>query len=551
MNTASTRVRLLIAALFATLLVTLPAAAQEAPPPIPSFEALEAAGATVGEIRIVTQDIFDTADPQENRLLFRWANALHVQTRPGVIRSALLFSSGQKLSLRAIEETERLLRGYRFLYDVQFRPVAYRNGVVDIEVLTRDTWTFEPSVSVGRTGGTNSSSVGFREDNVLGTGISIGVDRSKSVDRSGTQFQIANERTFGTWTSASYSLASNSDGRREAVAVVRPFYALDARWAGGASASKDSRTDAVYNAGNVVSQYRRRETRAEAFGGWSAGLVDGWVRRWSLGLSVQDDGFAAEPGLTPPPELPADRRLVGPFVRYQLVEDRYDRELNRNLIGRPEFFALGLNTTLQVGYASTGLGSSVNTWLYAGTVSRGFEPASKHLLVAGATLSGQVADGRLMRQRLGLQAQYYLPQGRRWLFYAGASADLLTRPDPTQMLQLGGDNGLRGYPLRYQGGTRRALLTVEQRFYTDLYLWRLFRVGGAAFIDVGRAWGGTGGGYTNTTNPGWLADAGVGLRIVNSRTAFASVLHIDIAAPVNTAPGVKGLQLLVKTKASF
>jgi hypothetical protein len=49
MNTASTRVRLLIAALFATLLVTLPAAAQEAPPPIPSFEALEAAGATVGE----------------------------------------------------------------------------------------------------------------------------------------------------------------------------------------------------------------------------------------------------------------------------------------------------------------------------------------------------------------------------------------------------------------------------------------------------------------------------------------------------------------------
>jgi hypothetical protein len=108
-----------------------------------------------------------------------------------------------------------------------------------------------------------------------------------------------------------------------------------------------------------------------------------------------------------------------------------------------------------------------------------------------------------MRQRLGLKAQYYLPQGRRWLFYAGASADLLTRPDPTQMLQLGGDNGLRGYPLRYQGGTRRALLTVEQRFYTDLYLWRLFRVGGATFIDVGRAWGGTGGGYTNTTNPGW------------------------------------------------
>lgn len=119
------------------LLAALLARAQEASAPIPSFAELESAEATIGEIRVVTQNIFDTTDPQEDRLLFRWANALHVQTRPGVIRSALLLKSGQKLSLRAIEETERLLRRYRFLYDVQFRPVPYRNGVVDIEVLTR------------------------------------------------------------------------------------------------------------------------------------------------------------------------------------------------------------------------------------------------------------------------------------------------------------------------------------------------------------------------------------------------------------------------------
>lgn len=98
------------------LLAALPARAQEASAPIPSFAELESVAATIGEIRVVTQNIFDTTDPQEDRLLFK---------------------SGQKLSLRAIEETERLLRGYRFLYDVQFRPVAYRNGVVDIEVLTR------------------------------------------------------------------------------------------------------------------------------------------------------------------------------------------------------------------------------------------------------------------------------------------------------------------------------------------------------------------------------------------------------------------------------
>ena len=32
---------------------------------------------------------------------------------------------------------------------------------------------------------------------------------------------------------------------------------------------------------------------------------------------------------------------------------------------------------------------------------------------------------------------------------------------------LGGDTGLRGYPLRYQNGNQRALFTVEERLYTN------------------------------------------------------------------------------------
>jgi hypothetical protein len=49
--------------------------------------------------------------------------------------------------------------------------------------------------------------------------------------------------------------------------------------------------------------------------------------------------------------------------------------------------------------------------------------------------------------------------------------------------------GLRGYPLRYESGTSRGLLTVEQRFYTDWYPFRLVRFGAAIFGDVGRTWG--------------------------------------------------------------
>jgi hypothetical protein len=517
-------------------------------PALPSFAELEAAGARIGEIQVRSRDIFDTRNPKEDKLLFRWANALHIQTRPGVIERALLFKSGELLSLPLIEETERVLRSNRFLYDVQIRPLAWRDGVVDIEVETRDTWSLDPGISAGRSGGATTSGIQLKDYNLLGSGIAVGIGRSSGVDRSSTEFNIANERAFGGSTSLSYSLSSNSDGRRDAAAVAHPYYGLDTPWAAGISAARDNRIDAVYNAGNIVAEYRHRQNVAEAFGGWSTGRVDGWVQRLSLGVSLLDDRFAFEPGLTPPAQLPADEKLVAPFVRVALIEDRFEKQQNRNLIGRPEFFALGLIANVQLGWASTRWGSSRDALLYSGTISQGFEPTPEQRLITSATLAGQFSDGRVRRQRLGGAAQYYLPQGPRWLFYAGASVDLLTRPETNDTLLLGGDNGLRGYPLRYQSGDRRALFTVEERTYTDVFLWQLFRVGAAGYVDVGRAWGGD---NVNTLAPGWLASAGFGLRIVSVRAAFSNVLHIDLAFPLDADVAVKKLQFLVKTKASF
>lgn len=530
------------------LALALPAHAQSLEPPLPGLAELEAAGTRIGEVRVVPGPIFDLSDPKEDRWLFRAANRLHIPTREGVIRRSLLFRSGEPVSVRLIEETERLLRGNRYLYDVDIRPVALRDGVVDLEVHTRDTWSLDPGLSAGRSGGATTGGFKLREYNILGTGTSIAVGRSKDVDRTSTEFEFSNTRAFGTWASFSYAHAASSDGNRTAVSLVRPFYALDARWTAGASALKDDRIDSVYNAGNVVSQYRRGERREEVFGGWSAGLREGWVQRYTLGLRKFDDSYSVEPGLVPPVSLPASEKLVLPFARYELIEDRFERETNRNLIGRPEFFALGLAATLELGRASATLGSERNAWLYSGSVARGFEPRPEHRLMVQALLSGEFDDGRSRRQRLGAQAQYYLPQGKRWLFYASASADHVVRPSLPDALLLGADNGLRGYPLRYQSGTRRALFTVEERFYTDLYVWQLFRVGGAAFFDVGRAWGGD---NVNTINPGWLRNAGVGLRVVSVRSAFSNVLHVDLAFPIDATSDIKKVQLNVKTKASF
>jgi outer membrane protein assembly factor BamA len=544
------RSRLLRAASIALLVLVALAAHAQAPAPagLLSFAELEAAGATIGEIRVVPLEIFDTNDPAENHALFRLANRLHTPTRESVIRRAILFQTGEPVSVRLIEETERLLRSNRYLYDVVLRPVAVQGGVVDIEVVTRDTWSLSVGAGVGTSGGESSSNIELSEYNLFGTGTTLGFKRSNDVDRSSTELEYANNRAFGTWASVAVSHASNSDGKRSSVSVVRPFYALDARWTAGFRTSSDDRIDPLYQAGEVVSEYRATQSKAEVFGGWSDGLVDGWVQRHTVGWSASRARYDTEPGRLAPALLPEDRRRVGPYWRYDLIEDRIERELNRNLVGRPEFFQLGLLASLQVNWDGEALGSDRDALRLNAAISRGFVPRPGDTLIARASWSGELLRNGAGSQFLSAGAQYYRPQTKHRLFYASAEAGWIGRPGPTDQLVLGGDNGLRGYPLRYQSGTRRVLFTAEQRYYTDVYLWRLLRLGGAAFVDVGRAWGGP---LPTSANPGWLSNVGFGLRVVSERSSFGTVVHVDVAFPLNRAGDISKAQFQVKAKRSF
>src|SRR5882762_5374862 len=246
---------------------------------IPSFAELEAAGAVIGEVRIDNGNIFDLADEKENGILYRAANALHIQTRAAVVRRQVLFKPGERVTVRLIEETERLMRSNRIFYDVSIVPVGYRDGVVDIEVRTRDTWTLEPGASASRAGGVNKTGWSVRDTNALGTGVLIGANRTTDADRTGTQYQVSMPHAFDGWTAIDYSHSRLSDGQSNAISIVRPFYALDTRWAAGFSTATDTRIDSVFQSGVRHAQYRHSQDSAEAFGGWSEGLVEGWTQR--------------------------------------------------------------------------------------------------------------------------------------------------------------------------------------------------------------------------------------------------------------------------------
>jgi hemolysin activation/secretion protein len=120
--------------------------------------------------------------------------------------------------------------------------------------------------------------------------------------------------------------------------------------------------------------------------------------------------------------------------------------------------------------------------------------------------------------------------------------------DPENQVLLGGDNGLRGYPIRYQAGESRTILNLEQRFFTDFYPWRLFRVGWAVFADAGRV---SGRDPRATPTNGTLYDVGAGLRLASPRASGRNVVHIDLAFPLKRDSSIDSVQFVVETKSSF
>lgn len=518
------------------------------PADLPSDEQLEREGAIIGEVIIDPRAIFDTADPAEDRKLFRLANRLQIETRQQTIGAQLLFRAGERYQGRLLQESERILRESHYLRDAWIRPVAYRNGVVDVEVITQDVWTLNPGFSVGRKGGKNTSGFQIEDENFLGRGEQVSLGRKSGVDRDSTIFAFRDRQLWGTWWGADARYSDNSDGRTQEFTLGRPFYSLDTRWAGGIQLKNDRRVDSLYDLGEIVDRFQTRENASSIYVGFSRGLNNGWVRRWTAGFSSERLRFTAMPEASLSTLVPEDRKLQYPWVGFELLQDDFRIARNRDQIEKTEDVPLGWRAGVKLGYAAPSFGADRNAMVFAADLSKGFQFDERHTLLLNSSLIGRLDSGSLANTVAGASARYYLRQSPRRLLFMGVSTDIGSNLDLDKPITLGGDNGLRGYPLRYQGGEGRWLFTAEQRFFTNWYPFRLTHVGAAIFFDAGRTWGQNPAG---TPSQGVLKDIGLGLRLGNSRSALGNVIHLDLAFPLDGDTSIDRMQFLIETKRSF
>jgi hypothetical protein len=515
---------------------------------IPTDPELVAQGAVIGEIRILPENIFNLEDPRENNWLFRLANRLHIRTRPRVIARQLLFRTGDRYDPRLLAESERIIRSNWYFYDAWIRPVAFENGRVDIEVRTRDVWTLQPGFSLERKGGENTIKYALRETNLLGFGSEVGIASSSTPDRDTESFHFADDHFFGTWMRTNILLENNSDGKKRTFLFERPFYALDTRWAAGAFLEDDDRIDTLVGVETIASRYRIQAQFIRFYGGWARGLRERRVWRLFLGWTRDNSRFSEPPEGTGGLPVPADRVLVYPFAGIAMTEDEFEEAKNRDQIERTEDFFLGTRLALNLGYANPRFGSDRYAVPFAASLGKGRHIRDRWTLLFDGRAEGRIEDRELQDTALGAEVRAYLRLSRSLLLFASLSGDRLIRPDDDHQLLLGGDNGLRGYPREYQAGDRRFLVTLEQRYFTEWYPFRLFRIGGAVFFDVGRAWGGN---AVAIPDAGILRDAGFGLRIGTTRSGLGNVIHVDVAFPIDGDPSIDRVQFLVETKQSF
>jgi len=491
-------------------------------------------------------DVFNENNPDENNSLYRFLNKLHINTQPIVIRSQLLFEEGDRVDSQKIEESARILRTRNYLTTAYILPEADCGDSIDILVVTQDSWSLEPEVSFSQNADDSESGFAISDDNVLGSGNSVSIGYEKDADRSSIRYSFSNPHFLNKPLSVKLSFAETSDGDNSSVNISRPFYSLNTPWSAGVQLEDNSEISIIRAGGDVINEYRHQEIYQEAFFGVATDITPAHTQRLYVGLTKEeDDFFEIDETVLGIPEY---RKAVYPWIGYQFIENKFGVFKNVNQIQRAEDIALGLNIDFRVGYGGTSLDSADELFRYKGKITNVLDVSASHILEMSAEFDGRYnSDSSNMDSSViggELAYSYFINDKNRWYLRAryDVGQDLLQHEE----LTVGDIIGLRGYPTDFQRGRKRYIINVERRYFSDIHLFNLVRMGGVVFLDAGRAWGNNDGASSPV-----LVDVGFGLRLSSSKVRVGNVIHIDVAAPLTAREGVSDVQVLVGAEQRF
>jgi hypothetical protein len=489
-------------------------------------------GLPIRNIRIVARDVYDPVPPTRLAPLHRLANRLHVRTRESTVRGQLLFEPGDPWRARLGQETARHLRSLDFLVPVRIQPVRVGDSV-DVVVETRDLWTTAPEINLERGGGSSFGSVGFTERNLIGLGKSVAIEYNADPAGDSRSFAFEDGAIAGTRHRFHWKASSGAGGAMDAVTASLPFGTESSPYAWTASWRRATSVVRLYEQGVEVASLDRRDEDALLEYGIRMPIETAAVVRLTGRFVALDRRLGPSRLMPGAPtafeggeESQRERRAT---LELRVWRPRFVEAENVDRMDRVEDFDLGASAWLEAGGSFRALGAGADEGWVRLQLRRGTQvPFGIGWLDAEA--SARLADEP--RELIGrLEARGYvltLPRHTLAFSLRGASGTNVSRE---YQLVTGGLSGLRAYPVHALAGRRLWQFNAEERWFLTPDDWPVVRVAAAAFYDAGRAWGAGAG------RGGWLADAGVGVRLGFPQLGLSQVLRLDVAWPVGRFDG--------------
>ena len=498
-------------------------------------------------LNLKTNDIFDLTDP-DTIFLHHWANLLHIKTKDiTLINESAFFIQKCDIAQADIDELERHLRKQKYIREAKV--TVNDDNKVDVE--TWDNWSLMPTVDFGRKGGINKYAIGIKDRNLLGLGIDAELEYFSNNQRTGykfdTQFPLFLDRNIN----ASIRLTSSDDGSSRAIFLNKDFVSFDTEQAYKVGINNFNQIDTQFQNGVTVAKYNHDQSYAVAHWQWLLSDSNNETLRYGIGYIRDKHQFSdlAIPTLFTSGYLPENRDYQYPFLSLEYLQKDYRKLTNFNLINQIEDFNIGWHVYGLIGRDFSNTPQSPDA-IWEFTFSKGLQTSENGFLFFDGQFEGEFNSTSVTQDRtqLSFSTEYFHKFNNNWGAYFKNSNTISKNPFLDAPIALGDDSGVRGYPLNYQHGKSTTQFTLEARYYPHINIYKLFELGGAAFIDTGKAFGDSPIGNVNNST---LTSVGLGARFYSTHSSEAQVIHIDIVKPLSTDMNVSGVEFRITTKHSF
>jgi hypothetical protein len=478
----------------------------------------------IGRITVDARPIFDSAEAAGG--FYRVANLLHIQTRAALLRRFLLFREGDPYDPVKLEETERNLRLFDFLVSASVTASPPHDGVVDVAVVTQDSWTTNIDGDFSNEGGVAAYDVNLTQKDLFGTGGELQLRHERGVERNGNAIELLHPAALGPYWNLDALYAKNSDGNEEKIAMERPFFSYTTSWTASLLLDHLLQNERIFQQGEVAARFRH-EHQELAFSHSYLIHADRNGRSSIVGgIDLLDDTFSHLPGRSND-VIPGERHFRFLDAGYESSGFRFvkldyvDRDLEE------QDFNIGHFTSVHAAVSPRRSGNNALTIRLRASEGMGYA-FSSHSFVFGQISAGTRAPhDRNTIVSLDVRAVTRFQTRYPQAFVARVRLDVGWQLDRDVQFLADGQSGLRGYPDFAFEGSRRLIVNAEHRLFLGRELFHIFGPGVAVFADSGHA--------ADGRFRGMKSDVGAGLRIGIARYESA-MIRIDWAYALNASP---------------